>query len=105
MSDFTPTKIWARRNLKAVEELIEKYQTNISGHCPLCEATKDKDGCDDCPWTVFTGGHCTDTGNYFRRDPIHKRLCRLYGWRIRLKNFIAGKTVWDKKMKKFRRAA
>lgn len=117
MSDFTPTKAWARRNLKAVEELIEFYEklhgfsTYNMGECPLCHAVRDTWGdrnCHKCPWVVFAkeeaGAYQCEARN-FRRDRAYQRLPRLYGWRTRLKNFIAGKTVWDKKTRKFKRAA
>lgn len=106
MSDFTPTKAWARQNLKAVEQLIREYRVGEEkGNCPLCcvNRSNDASACPICPWKIFKGADCHDLS--YEDTPIPDRLPRLYGWRIRLKNFISGKTVWDKKTQKFRRAA
>lgn len=88
MAKFKTSKTWAKRNLKAVDKLIDEYKGK-SYHvwCPLCIAAKDN--CDKCPWVVFGRGICDIEAN-FRSDPIPSRLHRLYGWRVRLKNIIKG---------------
>ena len=97
-TDFKPTKIWAKRTLKAVDELIEAYKTathdNIS--CPLCvlgttwsirmNDDTDNSPCKYCPWLVFKGGSCLELK--YKRASISKRISRLYGWRTKLRNII-----------------
>ena len=93
------TKTWAKRTLKAVNELIGQYKTDTytgaANECPFCMAVNrfnegkpwgDNTQCFKCPWMVFRDLRCTDF--QYQRDPIALRLRRLYGWRKRLENMI-----------------
>ena len=105
------TVTWARRTLKAVDELIGQYKDGThrgASTCPFCKITgRIKEGkhqgdgnCRKCPWLIFRGYPCArgiaGAGNVpglriysYQADPIPLRLRRLYGWRVRLKNIIA----------------
>jgi len=104
-----PTLTWAKRTLKAVDELIGQYKDGTHntrpGDCPFCiqvdrfgkdNSWGDDDKCVDCPWMVFGKRHCCAGGQYYppsseapyHQIPIPLRLRRLYGWRKRLENMI-----------------
>lgn len=92
------TKVWARKALKAVKELIERYKTGERTllACPLCVmggdyANKKKDNsldssCKYCPWVVFKGASCMSLG--YNKVPTSVRLRRLGGWKRKLQNII-----------------
>jgi len=103
-----PTLTWAKRTLKAVEELIGQYKDGThdggTARCPLCIIARfDKYGrvnCKKCPWVIFKGYTCMEIPNeeksnygysnyrYYSYYPVPLRLRRLYGWRLRLQNMI-----------------
>lgn len=92
------TKTWARKALKAVNILIERYKDGEESggelDCPFCQVFE----CGSCPWQIFKGYGCCGydmdngmvrvTDKDYDKFPIPQRLPRLYGWRKRLTNII-----------------
>lgn len=90
------TKTWARKALRAVNILIERYKAgekSTNTDCPFCEIFL----CEECPWVIFKGYTCEGYSykdekdildEYYSETPIPQRLPRLYGWRKRLTNII-----------------
>lgn len=102
MSEYKPSKRWARLFLPAVNKLIKHYEQfdgDSTGRdftypfsCPLCDVDdKYLCSCLHCPWYVLekrSGCMDSKTGRYFEYT-IRQRLTRLRRWKREMKEMLA----------------
>ena len=87
------TKKRAKILIGACEKLLVKYSVhigkeipiNLDGLCSLCDATNElmgeNHGCDMCPWYLFEGRGCLESGKKpYSEQTITTRRKRIKRW-------------------------